>query len=49
MKHYVTTTKESKRTTETYKTFATIEDTSIEVRRNKYDFYHWITHNTIWL
>jgi hypothetical protein len=37
------------RTTETCWTFATIEDTSMEVERNKYGFYCWITHNAIWL
>jgi hypothetical protein len=35
--------------TETRRTFATIEDTSMEVGRNKYRFYYWITHNAIWL
>jgi hypothetical protein len=37
------------RMTETHKTFATIEDSSMEVERNKYGFHHWITHNAIWL
>jgi hypothetical protein len=37
------------RTLETYRTFATIKDTSMEVRRNKYGFHCWITHNAIWL
>jgi hypothetical protein len=35
--------------TETCMTFATIEDTLVEVGRNKYGFHYWITHNTIWL
>jgi hypothetical protein len=35
--------------TETHRTFATIEDTSMKVGRNKYGFHHWTTHNAIWL
>jgi hypothetical protein len=39
---------------ETYMTFATIEDTSMEVGRNKYGFYYWVTHkksgyDSIWV
>jgi hypothetical protein len=34
---------------ETCGTFVTIEDTSMEVGRNKYGFHHWVTHNTTWL
>jgi hypothetical protein len=41
--------KSQSRTSETYMTFATIEDTSMEVERNKYGFHCWITHNAIWL
>jgi hypothetical protein len=37
------------RMTETHMTFATIEDTSMEVGSNKYGFHQWITHNAIWL
>jgi hypothetical protein len=33
--------------TETRRTFTTIKDTSMEVGRNKYGFYCWITHNAI--
>jgi hypothetical protein len=39
--------KSQSRTLETCRTFATIEDTSMEMGRNKYRFHCWITHNTI--
>jgi hypothetical protein len=35
------------RTLKTCMTFATIEDTSMEVGRNKYGFHCWITHNAV--
>jgi hypothetical protein len=34
---------------ETYRTFTTIEDTSMEVGRNKYGFHYRVTDNKIWL
>jgi hypothetical protein len=34
---------------ETFRIFATIEYTSMEVGRNKYGFHCWTTHNAIYL
>jgi hypothetical protein len=34
---------------ETCRTFAIVEDTSMEVGRNKYEFHYWITYDAFQL